>query len=251
VAGHVIRHIDDSLATVASRKREGLCGRRQDALGARARHPDFCRDRAADIDLFELVRGFRAARHAEKILSAGSMRPPSRPWTIRLCSLELSILGLRLSHASDRHQRRLPPCKRQMRRDGGRSSRNSRSRPNEFQVQAVVPAGRTIPSPRRKFDPETGWTSALRYVGLGFSTWMSADPVQSLRHHLSLIIASRLSCPMLVLVPERPHVGGDCIELRLREPGTAHRRHRAPVLLRLRDTLLNRVRNGGQAAVAP
>ena len=61
-------------------------------------------------------------------LLANSMPRPWRHWPTRCCDLVSPISAMTPFHASDRHQRPLPACKRPMPRNGGRSSRSWGSR---------------------------------------------------------------------------------------------------------------------------
>jgi hypothetical protein len=52
-------------------------------------------------------------------------------------------------------------------------------------------------------------------------------------------------------VAQRPNIGGDGPEIGMRELGAAHGRHRAPVFLRIRHTVGDRARDGGETAISP
>ena len=68
--------------------------------------------------------GFSRPGARRGTLLANSMPRPWRHWPTRWCDLVSPISAMTPFHASDRHQRRLPACKRPMSRNGGRSSRS-------------------------------------------------------------------------------------------------------------------------------
>src|SRR5579871_3119919 len=56
---------------------------------------------------------------------------------------------------------------------------------------------------------------------------------------------------MLTLVAERPHVSGNGVKILLGKLRATHRRHRASVVLRMRDSVCDDLLDGGKAAVTP
>jgi hypothetical protein len=69
---------------------------------------------------FSIWDGLFALRARRRTLSTNSMQRPSRRWPIQWCDRGSPILGLRLSDAINRHQRRSARLSRLMPKNGGR-----------------------------------------------------------------------------------------------------------------------------------